>query len=167
MVSDSRLRLIVWVASAALVILAVAGAGLAAGWRLGYRQGLDVAGLEAAATLRDEVEVASALRIGDSPKAALLLELRIDEHASRLLGTGDNPAVFGALTRIQHASPELALAAAQLYRGLVVSPDPHGAALASRLRNSSPRRSIETGTASTSTTPVSARCAIVAGRRPR
>jgi hypothetical protein len=107
MVSDATLRKTGWAAAGILATVAVAGAGAGKGWWLGYRQGLDTARIETAATLRDEVEVASALRVGNSRLATFLLEIRIDEHTLRLLE--QRPAVFGVLTRIQEGSPERAL----------------------------------------------------------
>lgn len=133
MPSNATLRKVVWIAVALLAAGAVAGVSGVAGWWLGYQEGLAVARMEAAATLRTEVEVASALRIGNPRQATLLLELGIDDRALRLLEANDNPAVFGVLTRLHDVSPEFALGAAQVYRGLIASPDPQGAVLARRL----------------------------------
>jgi len=133
MVSDATLRKTGWAAAGILATVAVAGAGVGIGRWLGYREGLAVARMEAAATLQVEVEAASALRVGNPRTASLLLELGIDDHALRLLESNARPTTFGVLTRVYDVSPEFALGAAQAYRGLVASPDPQGAALASRL----------------------------------
>jgi hypothetical protein len=106
----------------ALIVLGVTAVGaFELGRRNGSGGGMDVARREVAARVRADVEAASALRIGDSRRAALILELSIDDGARRL-------ADDAALAADREAWLSMAASGAvHAYRRAVPSPDPQAA----------------------------------------
>lgn len=109
------------VASAAfIVIVVVATASVYVGYRRGFVSGLSDAERATAAQVVVEVEMASAIRVGDVPHALRLLDMGIDTRAIVLHSARQNVGVVSVLGF--GADSDRALAAAKRYRSAVPSP---------------------------------------------
>ena len=93
-------------AGAFIVIVVVAASSAFIAYRQGLVNGLDVAERAAAARLRGDVEIASAIRLGESIHALRLLDMEIDSVVLVLHGVGQqNVGVMSVLASGRRTRP--------------------------------------------------------------
>src|SRR4051794_18868604 len=84
-------------AAAFIVIVAVGAASARIAYRQGFVRGLDVARGIVAGQVVEDVEIASAIRVGNIPHALRLLDIEIDSRAIVLRNVQKNAGVVSVL----------------------------------------------------------------------
>ena len=111
-------------AGAFIVTVVVAASSAFIAYRQGFVNGLGVAERAAAARLRRDVEIASALRLEECPHALRLLDMEIDNVVLVLHGVAQQNVGVMSVLASGEADSARGLGAAKRYRSVVPSPGP-------------------------------------------